>query len=306
VRSRRFLETAQVEADMKTFRWSLMLAAAFVGGAVQFGAAQGLSGRAPVLLGTTGACNNATLGGPCRTTSTLVQVDPQTGALIRMIGPVGYTVNGLAWDETSGKLYATTAPGDALFHGLITIDPDTGAGTPVDPTVINFGLPLPSSPIHSITIDFFGRMVGWYDEFPPPATVTDTFVRINKRTGVATEFPDTGIDTAQNGLSFSEFNLLWNIDTPRLLNGAVTQRAYLLNPLDGKPFFSRLLSPPTPAALGDFNPANNLYYGLNFDTSFPPPFPTFIVAVNLVHGTVTTIGRTVDNLHTLTFVKRRR
>src|SRR6476620_6504512 len=85
----------------------------------------------PILLGTTGACFNAFPGGPCTQTSTLVQIDPQTGALIRTIGPVGYTVNGLAWDCTagnckSGTLYATTAVGDVSFHGLITIDPNTG------------------------------------------------------------------------------------------------------------------------------------------------------------------------------------
>ena len=97
--------------------------------------------KAGVLFGTTGACNNASPGGPCGTaTSTLVQLDPGTGALIKTIGPVGFVVNGLAWDSTSGKLYATTPVGDQHFHGLITIDPRTGAGTPVNKNVHNFGL----------------------------------------------------------------------------------------------------------------------------------------------------------------------
>ena len=43
----------------------------------------------PVLLGTTGACNNVNQGGPCTQTSTLVQIDPSNGALVRTIGPVG-------------------------------------------------------------------------------------------------------------------------------------------------------------------------------------------------------------------------
>jgi hypothetical protein len=64
------------------------------------------------------------------------------------------------------------------------------------------------------------------------------------------------------------------------------------------------LSPPTTsAALGDFNPVNNLYYGLDFDTSSPPPFPTSIVVVNPLEGTVTTLGPTINDLHTLAFVK---
>jgi hypothetical protein len=263
----------------------------------------------PILLGTTGACFNAFPGGPCTQTSTLVQIDPQTGALIRTIGPVGYTVNGLAWDCTagnckSGTLYATTAVGDVSFHGLITIDPNTGLGTPVNASVVNFGLDIDpgtsGSPIHSITVDSFGSIAGWYDEFG--AGVTDTFVRIDKTTGIATEFTNTGINTSQNGLSFSDLNALWNVDSPKFVGGDLVQTAYLLNPLNGTVLSSKQLSPPINAALGDFNPIDNHYYGLNFDTSLPTS-GTFLVMVNIRKGTVTTLGQTVDNLHTLAFMK---
>ncbi|MBZ5555020.1 MAG: hypothetical protein LAO21_20075 [Acidobacteriia bacterium] len=290
---------------MKTPRRVMVLAAVLLAVIVTLAFPQGLlAAKSPTLLGTTGACKNPFPGGPCTQTSTLVQLDPQTGALIKTIGPVGYTVNGLAWDGILGKLYASTAIGDVRFHGLITIDTRTGVGTPVDKNVINFGLAGEDSPIHSITIDLLGRMVGWYDEFPPPDGVTDTFVQINKRTGIATEFTGTGIDTSNNGLSFSDFNILWNIDTPRTQpDGTITQTAYIINPSDGKPFCFRLLSPPTAAALGDFNPDNNLYYGLNFDNSGPRPFPTYIVVVDPRKGTIITLGRTIDDLHTLAFVK---
>jgi hypothetical protein len=263
----------------------------------------------PILLGTTGACFNAFQGGPCTQTSTLVQIDPQTGALIKTIGPVGYTVNGLAWDCTdgnckSGTLYATTAVGDTHFHGLITIDPNTGAGTPVNASVLNYGLDIDpgssGSPIHSITVDTFGSIAGWYDEFGPG--VTDTYVRIDKTTGIATEFTNTGINTSQNGLSFSDLNALWNIDAPKFVGGVLIQTAYLLNPLNGTALSSKQLSPPTNAAIGDFNPIDNHYYGLNFDTSIPSS-PTYIVVINIRKGTVTTLGQTVDNLHTLAFMK---
>ena len=144
---------------MRSLKSSIMvvaLAAAIVGVAAQPAAAA----KAPLLFGTTGACNNVVRGGPCTQTSTLVQLDPSTGALIREIGPVGFTVNGLAWDRHSKRLYASTAIGDVVFHGLITIDPTTGAGTPVDTSVRNFGLEGADSPIHSITIDSPGNMVG--------------------------------------------------------------------------------------------------------------------------------------------------
>jgi hypothetical protein len=295
---------------MKTLWKSAILTAilaAAVLGAQAF--AQDLPPGQPILLGTTGACFNVDQGGPCTQTSTLVQIDVQTGGLIKTIGPVGYTVNGLAWDCTAGNckagtLYATTAPGDTSFHGLITIDLATGAGTPVDPSVVNFGLPIDSgtlgSPIHSITIDSFGNMVGWYDEFG--TGVTDTFVTIDKNTGIATEFPDTGINTSQNGVSFSDLNVLWNIDSPKFVGGTLIQTAYLIDPSNGKPLLSRQLNPPTAAALGDFNPIDNHYYGLNFDSFFPSS-GTFLVDVNLRKGTVTTVGQTVDNLHTIAFMK---
>lgn len=67
------------------------------------------------------------------------------------------------------------------------------------------------------------------------------------------------------------------------------------------------MTPPTAAALGDFNPENDLYYGLNFDsTDFTTPFKTFIVVVDLHNGTVTTLGRTVDDVHTLAFNRKRK
>jgi hypothetical protein len=260
--------------------------------------------RPATLLGTTGACNNLVPGGTCTQTSTLVQLDSRTGAFVRTIGPVGFTVNGLAWDRTSKTLYATTAIGDTTFHGLITIDPFTGAGTPVDSSVINFGLPG-NSPIHSLAIDFFGNMVAWYDEFPPPAGVTDTFVTIDKNTGIATEFPNTGINTGNNGLAFTSLaaaGVLWNIDTTRLhADGTTTQTAYLIDPLSGKPLSSVQLSPPTPAALGDFNPKDHLYWGLNF-TPFTIDPHTFIVVVDVNAGTVSTLCETLPDLHVLAFV----
>jgi hypothetical protein len=289
---------------MRAFLRLALLAVALLATGVQQ-----VSAAEPVLLGTTGACNNDFPGGPCRGSSTLVQVDPLTGALIRTIGPVGYVVNGLASDPRTGKLYASTAIGDVNFHGLITINPLTGAGTPVDPNAQNFGLAGNDSPIHSIVIDPLGNMVGWYDEFADPGAppVTDTFVRINKRTGVATEFPDTGIDTFQNGLAFQAFgpfSVLWNIDAVRVQpDGTLGQTAYVLNPFNGKPLISRPLTPPLMAALGDFNPVNHLYYGLNF-VAFDPTAATTIVVVDPIRGTTTPLGATVKGLHVLAFVKK--
>jgi hypothetical protein len=279
-----------------------ILTAAVLVAIVPLASAQDPPPGQPVLLGTTGACDNLVQGGPCTHTSTLVQVDPDTGALVRVIGPVGYSVNGLAWDMTTNKLYATTAVGDVSFHGLITIDPNTGQGTPVNPAVVNYGLDVTpgtlGSPVHSITIDSNGNAVGWYDEFG--TGVTDTFVTFNKTTGVATEFDNTGLNTGQNGVAFAKHDLLWNIDSPKVVGGVVTQTAYLLDTTNGQALDERDVSPPTPAALGDFSPVGNQYYGLKF-TVFNPT--TFLVVIDLKKGTVTTLAQTVDDLHVIAFVK---
>ena len=274
---------------------AVMLAVVMLVGFVQQMPAQNLP---PILVGTTGACNNVNPGGPCTQKSTLVQLNPQTGELIKIIGPVGFTVNGLAWDIKTQKLYATTAIGDTSFHGLLTISLATGKGKPVDKMVVNFGLPTDTglSPVHSITIDSLGNMVGWYDEKIPPA-ISDTFVHINKKTGVATESENTGVNTTQNGLSFSNTNQLWNIDSP---GPGGLQVAFLLDPSTGQETSLTALSPPTIAALGDFSPVDGLYYGLNF-IAFSGP-TTFLVKVDVESGAVTTVGQTVDNLHVIAFV----
>jgi hypothetical protein len=319
----------------RAWKWMVVIAA-MLAATIQPATAQSAPVRPQpfppgTLLGTIGACNNLQPGGPCTQTSTLVQLDLRTGALIRTIGPVGFTVNGLAWDRTTRKLYASTAIGDVVFHGLITIDPATGAGTPVGPKVHNFGLPGADSPIHSITIDpILGTMQAWYDEFAdplaPPGTPppTDTFVWINKLTGVAKEFTNSGIDTHANGLAWQLLPTkigrvtvmiprLWNIDSPARdpVTGALTQTAYEINPLPfdtlfGKPVKRVLsfndLSPTLQAALGDFNPADHLYYGLSFQ-AFNPGAPTFIVQVDPQLGDVTQLAQTVDGLHVITFIK---
>jgi hypothetical protein len=234
-----------------------------------------------------------------------MQIDPTTGALVTVIGPVGYTVNGLAWDPTTDTLYATTAVGDTAFHGLITINPTTGAGTPVNASVVNYGLaPDPrfvGSPIHSLTIDSNGHLAAWYDEFPPPVGVTDTFVTIDKATGIATEFENTGLDTNQNGLAFAKHDLLWNVDAPKTApDGSLIQTVYQLNAANGQPVDARDVAPPIAAALGDFDPVGNKYYGLNFLTFSPQ---TALIVIDLKKGTVTAVGTTVDNLHVIAFVK---
>jgi len=274
-----------------------LLPLVFLAAFAQQAAAQfGPPGQGPSLIGTTGACNNVRPGGPCTQKSTLVMLDPQTGALIRTIGPVGFTVNGLAWDRTTKTLYATTAIGDTTFHGLITIAPN-GKGTPVNPSAVNFGVEGENIPVSTLAIDVFGHLVASYPIPPPPTTdVDNTYVRIDPKTGIATEHHNTGINTARNGLSFGEFNLLWNVDD-------LNHTAFLLNPFTGTSLFAQPVNPPTMAALGDFNPVDNLYYGLQF-TGTDPTGATVINVIDVPNGTVIKSMPTVNFLHTLAWVDK--
>ena len=59
----------------------------------------------------------------------MVTVDSLSG-LTREIGSVGFTVNGLEYVSSTGKLYGTTSEHDpSAANSLIEIDVQTGAGT---------------------------------------------------------------------------------------------------------------------------------------------------------------------------------
>ncbi len=273
---------------MKTLFKLITLAAAILAFGLQ-------PATADKLLGTTGSGNTPS------PFSVLVEINQGNGKLKQTIGPVGYKVNGMAWDRASQTLYATTSVKDLNFHGLITINTSTGQGTPVNPAAVNFGLSGNTSPIMAITIDSHGQMVGWYQEF---SGTTDTFVTIDKLTGLATEFPDTGIEAARIGLSFNAVDQLWLIDSPVAgADGQLIQLVWLIDPSTGKPVLNGLLSPPTAAFLGDFSPSKHHYYGINKDPQGADPTRADLVEVNIKKGKVRTVGPTVNDLHTITFVK---
>ena len=142
---------------------------------------------ATILVGTTG------FGG---TLSTLIEIDPVTGATLD-IGPVGFAVNGLEFDPTTGTLFGTTSKQDPAYTGLITIDLTTGAGTPVSASS-GFGLGN-REVVNNITIDASGQLFGWWEP------VEDDLVRIDKTTGLATLVGEsdpvfTGFGTRNGGL----------------------------------------------------------------------------------------------------------
>lgn len=217
---------------------------------------------ATILYGTLGS------GG---SNSTLVTIDVGTGA-VTSIGAVGFSVNGLTWDSSTGTLYGS-ARADG---GLLKINTATGAGT-----LVNGGFNSPASGCNSQNVllasNSSGALFGWCD----PSS--DDLMSIDKVSGIATLLGDSGVGTGQHGLAFDNNDNLYmyntggsyySIDTATgaagsLGNGGVTGHH------------------------GDFNPDNNYYYGIS----------SGIINIVDVVGNAGVIGSitSASSLHTLAF-----
>lgn len=98
-------------------------------------------------------------GGPI---STLVEINPTTGALISIIGSVGYAVNGLTYDVTTETLYGTTSFNDPSFSsGLLSINITTGAGTPIGAGGVGATLGDDTSAL--LTSNSAGQLYSWLE-----------------------------------------------------------------------------------------------------------------------------------------------
>ena len=221
------------------------------------------------LLGTLYAGNT---GGP----SILVEINPDTGALVQTIGSVGYLVNGMTWDATTSTLYATTSQHDANFpNGLIKINPATGASTRVGSGA--------GQDVNVPACNSTGVLYGWTE-------ATDDLVLWNKVAGTITVFGDSGVDTAEEGLAFNTLGVLYLVNWDGI---------YTINTSTGVGTFVGSIG--RLAHHGSFRSTNNLYYGVDQteDTSGPP---RSLIVVNVATQTVVNTIPTVDLLHTLTFV----
>ena len=218
-----------------------------------------------------------------QTPSTLVELDPLTGDLLQTIGPVGYTVNGLAYDQTAGTLYASTAVGDPNYNGLITIDLATGAGTPVG--VHGWGVSDPASPtpVTNLAADSSGRLFAWWEAW-------DDLVSVDPVTGVATWVGDSDLSTWENGLAFDATDVLY------LVNGS-WGNCYTVDTSSGAATYVGTLG--IRAHHGDFDPAG-FYYGIDATGSYGSA--RNLVVAEPSTGTVIALLPTVDNLHVVEFV----
>ncbi len=214
------------------------------------------------------------------TTSDLVLLDPDTGDFLSTIGDVGYYVSGLAYDKTTGKLFATTSANDPFFPaGLIEINPITGAGTPIG---VGTGLTAAAT----LTVDSAGRLYTWSEP------TDDDLAIIDKVTGVATVIADSGLTTDTLGLDFDAGGRLFLVN----FDGEV----FAINPITGAATSIGTIG--VTAHHGKFHPITGDYVGIDVAD------PTFALR-NLIVADVTTLPfsvldtvPTVDFLHTIAFV----
>lgn len=255
---------------MANIRWAILIGLVCTVVAVVY--------DAPTVHATTtlwGTTSNGDSG-----TSTLVRIHPDDWDNDEdSIGSVGYLVNGMAWDNDSHTLYASTSTNDPAFTGLITINTETGAGSDIG--AANWGQTAGYS-VSNITIDSDGTMWGWADNSNQP-------VVIDKGTGTIVKTINTAVSASNLGLSFDRIGLLFLIDG--------TGNLYVLD--DNDTFQGPGGDNATMARQGDFHPSTNVYYGIN-DTGTDTREIVLIDVYPKSSNTLTSYP-TINRLHTLVF-----
>jgi hypothetical protein len=221
-----------------------------------------------------------------------VRFDPRfVGAAgMRVIGPVGYVVNGLEYDATNGKLYGTTSVNDFLFNGLIEINLKTGVAAQIGADW--------DQAITNLTSNSLGQLFAWGEDDVLMKAATDDLVSINKSTGVATEIGDSGLLTWSYGLAFDEADqlFLYNFDGTYSVNPGTGVASY-------EGYVGRI------AHHGDFDFFSGDYIGLSRPDegmvlkANPEDAVRNLVVVNPDNQTViAVVPGFEEGLHTLTYV----
>jgi Ca2+-binding RTX toxin-like protein len=214
--------------------------------------------------------------------SNLYEIDRDTGAVVRTIGPIGFAVTGLAIHPQTAELYGSTGAMDPNDPGsTIKIDKATGDGT-----LIGDQIPGDQMGAADITFTSDGTLYGWSEQ-------TDDLVTINLGSGAATVVGDSGIGTAGSGLSASPGDTLFftgQLDIGNLMT------------------VSRTTGVPTAVALMDGTVADAIN-ALAFDDSgtllgsrrLDNQLDRDLIRINTSSGHITSLGPSVDRLDAIEF-----
>jgi Ca2+-binding RTX toxin-like protein len=223
-------------------------------------------------------------GGP--DPSNLYLLDPASGAVLQTVGPIGFSVTGLAVDPSTGTLYGTTSAQDATNPcSLITINKTAGAGTLVG----DLGVCPPDDAAADITFTPDGTLFGWIEND------LDDLGTIDKATGATSIVGDAGISTLGSGLASDSAGTLFfagqtdsgPLRTVDRNTGATTQVALL----DGTTI--------DPIGALAFNSAGTLF-GVRIDNDLASR-PTELITIDTASGAINVRGPSVDRLDAIVF-----
>lgn len=225
--------------------------------------------------------------------STLYILNPATGAVASTVGPIGFSITGLAYDPTTRVLYGSTGNGAASSkRSLVRIDTTTGAGTLIGPFNTN-------TPMADLTFGASGVLFGWSGFQGKRGLYT-----IDVATGAATFVgPNTGRG------SFLDGNGLASDAAGNLFGGASDDAGsaalFSVNSTTAVSTFIANLTPfvGEPAASVSalaFDSTGTLFgVFLNINTD---PFASFLVTIDTTTGATTNRGQSVDRLDAIAFL----
>ncbi|HYD50902.1 MAG TPA: hypothetical protein VEB21_21275 [Terriglobales bacterium] len=228
--------------------------------------------------------------------STLYILDPTDGAVVSTVGPIGFSITGLAYDVTSGTLYGSTGNNPASdARSLVSIDTTTGAGTLIGPSGVD-------TPMADLTFDPAGTLYGWSG-----FSGTRGLYSIDPATGAATL---VGSNTGRltfvdgNGLASNVAGEMFGAATDDSADSAAlfsvdpsTAISTMIATLTGMPGSADA----SVSALA-FNSSGILYGAVQNFSSSLNGFDSFLVTINTSTGAVTTLGQTFDRLDAIAFV----
>jgi hypothetical protein len=227
--------------------------------------------------------------------SNLLILNPDTGAVVKSVGPIGFAVTGLAIDPTTGTLYGVTGQSTKLGApnpaSLITINRTSGAGTLV-------GDERPDSEgAADITFTPDGALYGWLE------SNTDDLISIDKVTGAATVVGESGLDTYGSGIASNSAGVLYfageGEDAPLRTVDRNTGLTTVVATMNGDTTLERGIS-----ALA-FNSSGTLFGSRLPSASTTAGFASDLITIDTATGAITSKGTSIDRLDALVFVPPR-
>jgi hypothetical protein len=234
------------------------------------------------------------------TPTTLITIDPTTGALLTSIGPTGQgQLTATAIDPTSGQVYATHGGGGSwpvpgATGCLFGADLMTGAVSVIGCDPVFGG----NDPIPGLAIDSLGSVFGllnWWNS--PGANQRINLIQINKTTGAITVIGATAFWAPPygHGLEFGPGDTLYASNTSTPL-GIVDIGTGGLTPV-GTPSFVGF--PFGGGAVTDM--AYDSTTGTMYASVFDGGWTTALATVDVMTGTFTYIGNMPTYTNSITF-----